>query len=152
MMKNKIIALLGAALLVSACSDSGSDNMDVTVHAAPGSAADFKANRRDRVFFDFNQATLSADAKKISAEQATWLKTYPATKATIEGHCDVRGTADFNRALGAKRAAAAKQQLVKDGVAADRLKTISYGKDRPLVPGTTDVAHAQNRVAVTVVE
>ncbi len=111
-MKNKIIALLGAALLVSACSDSGSDNMDVTVHAAPGSAADFKANRRDRVFFDFNQATLSADAKKISAEQATWLKTYPATKATIEGHCDVRGTADFNRALGAKRAAAAKQQLV----------------------------------------
>ena len=151
-MKNKIIALLGAAIFVSACSDSGTENMDVTVHATPGTAADFKANRRDRVFFDFNQATLSADAKKISAEQATWLKTYPATKATIEGHCDIRGTAEFNRALGAKRAESAKKELVKNGVAVDRLKTISYGKDRPQVPGTTLAAHAQNRVAITVVE
>lgn len=146
-MKSKVLALSALAVLMTACAEDNS--ADVTVHATPGTAADFKANHRDRVFFGFNEAKLSADAKKVLADQATWLKTYSSTKATVEGKCDIRGTAEFNRALGAKRADAVKHVLVKDGVAADRLNTISYGKDRPEVPGDTAAAHAQNRVAIT---
>ncbi|MDP3372066.1 MAG: OmpA family protein [Candidatus Paracaedibacteraceae bacterium] len=150
-MKNKIIALACASVFMVAC-DNGSDSQDVTMHSAPGTAGDFKANIRDRVGFHFNQSNVSADAKKVLEKQADWLKSYSATKATVEGHCDARGTREYNLALGNKRAEAAKSELVKLGVAADRLKTISYGKDRLQVPGDTASAHAQNRVAVTVVE
>lgn len=151
-MKSKILALSALAVLMTACSDDNQDNANVNVHATPGTAADFKANHRDRVFFAYNEARLSADAKAVIADQAAWLKTYSSTKATIEGKCDIRGTAEYNRALGEKRANAAKKALVKHGVAEDRLKTVSYGKDRPEVPGDTPEAHAQNRVAITVVE
>lgn len=150
-MKNKIIALIGATLLTVAC-DTGSDSQDVTMHSAPGTAGDFKANIKDRVFFKFNQSDVSADSKKVLEKQADWLKSYAATKATVEGHCDQRGTREYNLALGNKRAEAAKSSLVKMGVSADRLKTISYGKDRLQVPGDTEMAHAQNRVAITSVE
>jgi peptidoglycan-associated lipoprotein len=150
-MKNKIIALVGAALLTVAC-DNGSDSQDVTLHAAPGTAGDFKANIRDRVFFKFNHSAVDGEAKKVLGKQADWLKSYASTHATVEGHCDQRGTREYNLALGNKRAEAAKNELVKLGVTADRLKTISYGKDRLQVPGDTEIAHAQNRVAVTVVE
>jgi peptidoglycan-associated lipoprotein len=148
-MKNKIIALALTSVLAVSCAD---ESQDVTMHAAAGTAGDFKANIKDRVFFKFNQSEVDANAKKALGKQADWLKTYQATKATVEGHCDARGTREYNIALGNKRAESAKKELVKLGVTADRLKTISYGKDRPQVPGDTEMAHAQNRVAVTVVE
>jgi len=151
-MKNKIIALAIAGLATVACDNNDTDGQDVTMHAAAGTAGDFKANIKDRVFFDFNHSGIDAGSKKTLEKQADWLKTYQATHATVEGHCDARGTREFNLALGNKRAEAAKKALVGLGVTADRLKTISYGKDRPQVPGDTDMAHAQNRVAVTVVE
>ena len=150
-MKNKIIALALASVSMVAC-DNGSDSQDVTMHAAAGTAGDFKANIRDRVFFKFNHSDIDAASKAVLGKQADWLKTYQSTHAAVEGHCDARGTREYNLALGNKRAEAAKKELVKLGVAADRLKTISYGKDRPQVPGDTEMAHAQNRVAVTVVE
>ncbi len=149
-MKNKLIALSALAVLMTACSDN--DGVDVNVNAAPGTAGDFKANHKDRVFFNFNEAKLSKDAKAILDDQATWLKTYSGTKATVQGKCDIRGTAEYNRALGEKRAHSVKKALEKHGVAADRLNTVSFGKDRPEVPGDTEAAHAQNRVAITVVE
>jgi peptidoglycan-associated lipoprotein len=149
-MKNKILALLGGAFLLTACeTGSGDGQQDVTLSAAPGTAADFKATIRDRVFFDFNQTNISADAKKVLEAQAGWFKTFSATQATIAGNCDARGTREFNLALGERRAAAAKAELVKLGVSADRLKTVSYGKDRLQVPGDTPTAHAQNRNATT---
>lgn len=151
-MKNKIIALSALAVMLTACSEHDGGSAEVNVSAAPGTAADFKANHRDRVFFKYNESSLSKDAKKVLADQATWLKTYSGTKVTVEGKCDIRGTAEYNRALGEKRANAASHMLTKHGVAADRVKTVSYGKDRPEVPGDTAEAHAQNRVAITVVE
>jgi peptidoglycan-associated lipoprotein len=149
-MKNKIIALLGATLLTVACGDT--DSQDVTMHAAAGTAGDFKANIKDRVFFKFNQYDVDAGSKKVLEKQADWLKTYHATKATVEGHTDARGTREYNLALGNKRAESAKKELVKLGVTADRLKTVSYGKERPQVPGDTELAYAENRTAITVVE
>jgi peptidoglycan-associated lipoprotein len=148
-MKNKIIALLGATLMTVACD---TDSQDVTMHAAAGTAGDFKANIKDRVFFNFNQHDVDAKSKKVLEKQADWLKTYQATKAVVEGHADARGTREYNLALGNKRAESAKKELVKLGVTADRLKTISYGKERPQVPGETELAYAQNRTAITVVE
>lgn len=148
-MKNKIIALACASVFMVSCAD---ESQDVTMHAAAGTAGDFKANIRDRVFFKFNHADVCANSKKVIAKQADWLKTYQATHATVEGHCDSRGTREFNIALGNKRAESVKKELVKLGVNVDRLKTISYGKDRPQVPGDTEMAHAQNRTAITVVE
>ncbi len=150
-MKNKIIALAGAALLMTACDDAV-ENQDVTLHAVAGTASDFKANIKDRVFFAFNRSEVDADGKKVLEKQADWLKTYQATHATVEGHADARGTREYNLALGNKRAESSKKVLVKLGVTADRLKTVSFGKDRPQVPGDTELAHAQNRVAITVVD
>lgn len=148
-MKNKILALAAAALLAACSSD---DSSDVNVHTEPGSAGDFKANHRDRVFFNFNDAHVSKAARKVLEDQATWLKTYSAVNVTVEGKCDARGTDEYNMALGAKRADAAKRVLAKHGVDEKRIKTVSYGKSRLEVPGDTAEAHAQNRVAITVVE
>ena len=151
-MKNKFLALSALALLAACSSDQESALESTMSPATPGSPEDFKQNHRDRVFFKYNHAGLSANAKKVLADQATWLKTYGSTKATVEGKCDIRGTAEYNRALGAKRAESARSELVAHGVSSDRLKTVSYGKDKPEVPGNTPAAHAQNRVAITVVE
>ncbi len=117
---------------------------------APGSQAELESIG-DRVFFDFDKATLSAEGQAQLARQAEWLKTYPNVHVTVEGHCDERGTREYNLALGERRATSAKNFLVSAGVAADRIATISYGKERPAVVGSTEESFAQNRRAVTVV-
>lgn len=152
-MKKQFLAMSAIALMLTACSDDQQD-MDVKVSVQPGTAADFKSNPnvRDRVFYAFNSSKLSKAAKSVLEGQATWLKTYSSTRAIIEGKCDIRGTTEYNQALGQTRADTVKKELVKLGVAEDRLKTVSYGKERPEVPGDTPEAHAQNRVAITVVE
>ena len=102
-------------------------------------------------FFAFNSSEISAEAQQILQRQADWLSHYPGVTVTIEGHCDARGTEEYNLALGERRANAAKNVLVAAGISPSRIQTISYGKERPIVLGSTEADYAQNRVAITVV-
>jgi peptidoglycan-associated lipoprotein len=118
----------------------------------PGSQADFVAvmNGQDTIYFDTDRYNVdSADAAALQS-QAQWLMKYPNKRATIEGHCDERGTREYNLALGERRANAAKNYLVSLGIDASRLSTISYGKERPVALGSNEEAWAKNRRAVTV--
>ncbi|WP_425464273.1 peptidoglycan-associated lipoprotein Pal [Novosphingobium umbonatum] len=116
----------------------------------PGSSADFNANVPTTVLFDLDKFNIDAADQDILKAQAAWLLKYPAKAATIEGHADERGTREYNLALGERRATAAKNYLVSLGVAASRLSTVSYGKERPVDPASTEEAWAKNRRAVTV--
>jgi peptidoglycan-associated lipoprotein len=106
---------------------------------------------QDRVLFSFDSADLSDDAKKILDTQTAWLKSDTSIKITIEGHCDERGTREYNIALGEKRANIAKDYLIQNGVDAQRIKVISYGKEKPVFFGNDETNHAKNRRAVTVI-
>lgn len=157
-MYKKILCLVAAVLLVSACdttsSGEGSGGMNGSGYsgpAKPGTQEDLVVNVGDRVFFAFNESSLSAEARATLDRQAAWLKKYGSVKVTIEGHCDERGTREYNLALGERRATAVKNYLVADGIGASRIKTISYGKERPAVLGSNEAAWAQNRRGVTVV-
>lgn len=101
----------------------------------------------DRIFFAYDSSELSADARATLAKQAEWLMHYTRVRVTVEGHCDERGTREYNLALGERRAAAVKNYLIALGVPASRMNTISYGKERPAVVGD----YAQNRRGVVVV-
>ena len=108
-------------------------------------------NVGDRVYFDYNIADVRADAQPILAAQASWLARYPEVQVRIEGNCDERVTEDYNFALGAKRAANVKAFLVSHGVGPSRITTVSYGKDRPIDPGTGEDAWQHNRNAHTAI-
>ena len=116
-----------------------------------GTPEDFIVSVGDRVFFDYDSAELDADAQELLQAQAAWLKQYNKTSIIIEGHCDERGTREYNLALGEKRAQAVKNYLTSLGVASSSLNTISYGKERPAVIGSNDAAWSQNRRAVTTI-
>ena len=118
--------------------------------ATPGSAQDFAVNVGDRVFFTVDSSTLSAEARATLDKQAAWLQRYPSYAITVEGHADERGTREYNIALGARRAAATRDYLSSRGVASTRLRTISYGKERPVAVGSDLASLNQNRRAVTV--
>lgn len=115
----------------------------------PGSQQDLAATAGDRVFFAFDSSEISPESQQILQRQAEWLRRYPNVTVTVAGHCDERGTREYNLALGERRANAAKNVLVAAGISPNRIQTISYGKERPVVPGSTEEAYAQNRVAVT---
>ena len=119
---------------------------------APGSQADFVASLfgQDTIHFALDKYGIDQTAAAALQAQAQWLMKYPAKHATIEGHCDERGTRDYNLALGERRAHATKDYLVSLGVSADRLSTVSYGKERPIDPASNEDAWAKNRRAVTV--
>ena len=117
----------------------------------PGSQQDLEASAGDRVFFAFDRSDITPEAQEILARQADWLRRYPNVTVTIEGHCDERGTREYNLALGERRAQAVKNVLVASGIPASRISTISYGKERPAVVGSSEEAYAQNRRAVTTV-
>ncbi|QJU59645.1 peptidoglycan-associated lipoprotein Pal [Sphingomonas sp. AP4-R1] len=118
----------------------------------PGSRADFLAQAgSDTVHFATDSYDVDGEAQAILTAQIAWLKKFPNVTATIEGHCDERGTREYNLALGDKRANAAKTFLVNAGIDASRLTVISYGKERPVDTGSDEAAWAQNRRAVTVV-
>ena len=118
----------------------------------PGSAADFVAQMmgRDTIHFALDKYNVDPSETAALQSQAQWLMRYPGKKATIEGHCDERGTREYNLALGERRATAAKNYLVSLGVDPSRLTTISYGKERPIDTASTEEAYARNRRAVTV--
>jgi len=130
---------------------SGQGGMNAGGPVTPGSQADLAQNVGDRVFFALAESTLSADAQHTLERQVAWLKQYPGVSVTVEGHCDERGTREYNLALGERRAATVKKYLVGLGLAANRISTISYGKERPAVIGSDESAWSQNRRAVTVI-
>ncbi len=116
---------------------------------AAGSRADFSAKATDRVYFDYDQYNLDdADRRALNA-QVAWLKQYPTTRVEVQGHADERGTKDYNIALGARRAESVASYLKAQGIAADRIGTISFGKDKPLDPGHDEAAWARNRNSFT---
>ena len=120
--------------------------------STPGSIKDFAVNVGDRVFFDTDQTDLSATAQATLDKQARWLAQYQRYAFTVEGNADERGTREYNFALGAQRAEAVKQYLVARGVSAARIKTISYGKERPVAVCNDISCWSQNRRAVTVLK
>ena len=115
----------------------------------PGSQEDLIVNVGDRVFFDYDSAELDADAQELLQHQAAWLKQYNMTSITVEGHCDERGTREYNLALGERRAQAVKNYLNELVGVFPVVNTISYGKERPAVVGSNDDAWGQNRRSVT---
>ena len=117
----------------------------------PGSQEDLIVNVGDRVFFNYDSSDLDSDAQELLQDQVAWLKQYSDTSVIVEGHCDERGTREYNLALGEKRAQSVKNYLISLGISSDRISTISYGKERPAVVGSNDGAWAQNRRSVTVV-
>jgi len=118
--------------------------------ATPGSQQDFTVNVGDRIFFDTDSTSIRADAQQTLDRQAQWLARYPNYAITIEGHADERGTREYNLALGARRASATKEYLAARGVPANRMRTISYGKEKPVAVCDDISCWSQNRRAVTV--
>lgn len=122
--------------------------------AAPSAAAlqaAFAADAGERVFFALDQHDLSADARATLQRQAQWLRSRPEVKILIAGNCDERGTREYNFALGARRAEAARAFLVSQGIDPSRISTVSYGKERPIAPGADEASWSQNRNAHTVI-
>lgn len=136
---------------VSGSEDGGITSSDISGDIQPGSQEELVAAIGDRVFFSFNSATLNDVAQRTLQRQAEWLKQHSDVKVTIEGHCDERGTREYNLALGERRAAAAKKYLVRLGISSSRVSITSYGKEHPEVLGSDEAAWSKNRRAVTVV-
>ena len=168
-MRGRLLSLLAALVFVAACEttpeetgastgDGGStttasSDTSTTEPAGPipGSQEDLVVNVGDRVFFGFDQYDLTAEAQETLRRQAEWMATYGDVTVTVEGHCDERGTREYNLALGERRSNAVKNFLVALGVDPSRVTTISYGKEQPAVIGSDESSWAQNRRGVTVV-
>ncbi len=178
-MRTKIVSLFAVLFLITACettpedsgttagsgtTDSGSssssdsvssesmdstESMETEMAPTPGSQEDLVVNVGDRVFFEFDKSVVAAAAEKTLKRQAAWLKQFPSVSITVEGHCDERGTREYNLALGERRATAVKNFLVALGIGSHRIATISYGKERPDALGHNSAAWAQNRRGVT---
>ena len=174
-MFTRVISLLAVILLVSACSSTPKDSsslstdssfddaaigmsldaeseIDMLSGAVPGTQQDLVINVGDRVFFGYDRYDLAEEAKETIEKQAIWMKKYPHLNVTLEGHCDERGTREYNLALGDKRAMSVRNYLIALGVEASRIQTISYGKERPAVAGSDETSWAQNRRGVIVVQ
>ena len=115
-----------------------------------GSQEDLIVNVGDRVFFGYDSSDLDSDALELLQDQVAWLKQNSNVSITIEGHCDERGTREYNLALGERRANAAKDYLMTYGISGKRISTISYGKEKPVNPASSTLAWSQNRRSVTV--
>lgn len=167
-MRTKILTAVAALAFMAACSSApedtgstgasgatssssyGSGQGTVSTGAQPGSWEYVQQTAGDRVFFELNSSSLTAEGRQTLSVQADFLRANPAQRIVIEGHADERGTREYNLALGDRRATAAKNYLVALGISPDRIETISYGKERPAVLGSDEAAWAQNRRAVTV--
>ncbi len=156
------IILLAAVLGLGACTNAGrfdgagaggagGAGMGAGATADPRSPAYFKETIGDRVLFAVDQSTLSDAARATLTGQARWLLDNPEYTAIIEGHADEQGTREYNLALGARRASAVKEFLVAQGIAGTRLRTVSYGKERPIAICSEESCYAKNRRAVTVI-
>ncbi len=118
-------------------------------HGAPGSQEDLSQSAGDRIFFDTDQSVVTPEGQAILDRQAQWLRQYPRISVWVAGNCDERGTEEYNLALGQRRANADRDYLASRGIAARRVETISYGKDRPVDPSSTQDAWTHDRNAIT---
>ncbi|WND75113.1 peptidoglycan-associated lipoprotein Pal [Thalassospiraceae bacterium LMO-SO8] len=161
-MRFKVLGMVAAlALAVSACestsgSGAGASGSGQSITPLPAAAPlalkdQFVVDVGDRVFFAFDRFDVEPDQKKVLDVQAAWLKKYSSVTVTIEGHADERGTREYNLALGERRANAVKEYLIYLGIDAKRIKTVSYGEERPVALGSDETAWSQNRRGVTVV-
>ena len=152
-----ILLVVGLALALGACAKTTAENDALNGAAAgagggPGSYQEFSSSVGDRVFFDTDQTEVNEQGQATLDKQASWLNRYNRYNFTIEGHADERGTREYNFALGSRRAENVKNYLVSKGVSAARMKTISYGKERPVATCDDIFCWSQNRRAVTVLE
>lgn len=161
------VAVLTTTLALAACSNSRFDNNGAGANGAganglnnggvstsaldPNSPAYFSQTIGDKVLFNVDQSTINDTARATLSQQANWLNSNTTYTAIIEGHADEQGTREYNLALGARRAAAARDFLVASGVADNRLRTVTFGKERPLEVCSTEACYAKNRRAVTVI-
>ncbi|MCZ2203671.1 peptidoglycan-associated lipoprotein Pal [Bartonella sp. A05] len=149
-----LLAMVGCAKkdinATNSMSSYSMDGADVK-NAVSGSVQDFVVNVGDRIFFSLDSSSIEPDAQRILERQAEWLLRNPHYFVTIEGHADERGTREYNLALGQRRAVAARDYLISLGVSAQRLQTISYGKERPVAICDDISCWNQNRRAVTTV-
>ena len=170
-MRLKFIMAIAALFVASACTtvtdtDSGaggsgestkssssssveSQSQSKSAEILPGSQADLVSNVGDRVLFEYDSSDLTPEARRTLERQAAWLKRYSNVSVTVEGHCDERGTREYNLALGERRATAVSNFLVALGINGARIMTISYGKEKPVALGSNDTAWSQNRRGVT---
>ena len=148
----RLAAVLAAALAISACANKPEENAQANAAgmATPGSQQDFVVNVGDRVFFETDSTELTPQSRATLDKQAQWLTNYANYNFTIEGHADERGTREYNIALGARRAQTARDYLVSRGIQANRMRTISYGKERPVAVCNDISCWSQNRRAITV--
>jgi peptidoglycan-associated lipoprotein len=146
----KLALVLAAALTMAACANNPTQTGALAGAAAPGSQQDFVVNVGDRVFFESDSTELTPQSRATLDKQAQWLAQYGQYQFTIEGHADERGTREYNIALGAKRSQTVRQYLVARGIQSNRMRTISYGKERPVAVCNDISCWSQNRRAVTV--
>jgi peptidoglycan-associated lipoprotein len=145
----KFAAAIAVALSMAACANTPNQT-GLAGAAVPGSQQDFVVNVGDRVFFESDQTDLTPQGRATLDKQAQWLAQYNRYSFTVEGHADERGTREYNIALGAKRAQSVREYLIARGIDASRMRTISYGKERPVAVCDDISCWAQNRRAVTV--
>jgi peptidoglycan-associated lipoprotein len=145
-----LAAALFAGLALSACANKANDSLASAGVATPGSQQDFVVNVGDRVFFQTDSSELTPQSRSTLDKQAQWLQQYGSYAFTIEGHADERGTREYNIALGARRAQTVRDYLAARGVQPQRMRTISYGKERPVAVCNDISCWSQNRRAVTV--
>ena len=172
-MRTKLLALCGALLLVVGCETTPEESADTSGSGAgAGTGASVNQNDGggtemaaveptktlqdilveevgDRVFFDYDRSVVRADGEETLRRQAAFLKSHPDITIAVSGHCDERGTREYNLALGERRANATKNYLVSLGIEPGRISTISFGKERPIVLGHNEAAWAQNRAGVS---
>ena len=149
----KVFAAIAALMFIAACSNNNEQAAaPAGATVTPGSVADFRQNVGDRVYFDTDASTVREDGRQTLNKQAAWLKQYANYQVTIEGNCDERGTREYTLALGERRATSVRQYLIAQGIPAARIKTISYGKERPDVVGSDEASWARNRRGVTALQ
>jgi peptidoglycan-associated lipoprotein len=150
MQRAKFAGFLIVALAVGACANRPNDPTAAAGAAAPGSQQDFVVNVGDRVFFESDSSELTSQSVATIEKQAQWLQAYNQYTFTIEGHADERGTREYNIALGARRAQTVRDYLASRGINPQRMRTISYGKERPVAVCNDISCWSQNRRVVTV--
>lgn len=156
----KVVAVIAALVLTSACGSKKKANEGVDVGANPDAGVAAKEMAYDAagsdsgtiaglstIYFDYDQSSINTTARKILAGNAEWVKNNPNVAMQIEGHCDARGTVEYNIALGERRALAVKNYMISLGVDGKRLSVISYGKERPMAQGDSEDAYGKNRRA-----
>ena len=145
-----IFIILFATLALSACSTAKKSQTAGDVYTGNATVEYLASGVKDRVFFATNKSSLTSASRATLRKQATYLRKNKKLNVTIEGHADERGTREYNLALGERRANAVKDYLMTYGISADRISVISYGKERPVDPGSNPLSWSKNRRSVTV--